>query len=200
MRDGLSPSGRHYYPAFPYTAYTLMTVRDLRDMWAHLRTVAPSANVPAAHSLDFPWSFRPGIGLWKLAWFSSGPYDADRGRSAAWNRGAYLVEGPLHCAKCHTRRNFAGALDRSAWMAGARAGPDGKPVPNITPDPSGIGKWSARDVAFFLQSGMLPSGDATGGEMSRVIEHTAKLTDADLAAVVDYLKALPARASASSRR
>lgn len=200
MRDGLSPSGRHYYPAFPYTSYTRMTVGDLRDLWAYLRTVPPSANAPAGHDLGFPWNFRPGIGLWKLVWFSPGAYEPVRKQTAVWNRGAYLVDGPLHCAECHTKRNFAGALDRSHWMAGTRSGPDGKPVPNITPSSSGIGKWSARDLSFFLQSGMLPSGDATGGEMAKVIEHTAKLSETDLAAVVAYLRSLPPAAGPSPAR
>lgn len=194
MRIGVSPDGRHYYPAFPYTSYTNLTVRDLRDMWAYLRTVTPAVAAQKGNRLDFPWSFRPGIGLWKAIWFREGPYRIVSGKSAVWNRGAYLVTGATHCAECHTPRNFAGALDRDAWMAGTPNGADGNPVPNITPHRNGIGKWTRQDMTFFLKSGMLPSGDTTGGEMGKVIEHTSKLTDADVAAIADYLRALPPRA------
>lgn len=193
MRVGVSPTGRHYYPSFPYSSYTNLTLSDLRDMWAYLRSVKPVSAVSKTHRLDFPWGFRPGIGLWKVIWFRTGPFKKHADRSAAWNRGAYLVLGATHCAECHTPRNFAGALEKSDWMAGTSQGPDGKPVPNITPHKDGIGNWSAQDMVFFLKSGMLPSGDATGGEMGKVIDHTSKLTDQDLAAIAGYLRSVPPR-------
>ena len=31
MRFGISPSGEHLYPAFPYTSYHMMPTEDLRD-------------------------------------------------------------------------------------------------------------------------------------------------------------------------
>ncbi len=191
MRIGVSPAGRHYFPSFPYTSYTNFMVRDLRDLWAYMRTVKPISAASKLHRLGFPWSFRPGIGLWKLIWFRQGPFKNRPDKSEVWNRGAYLVLGATHCAECHTPRNFVGALNRDEWLAGSAHGPDGNPVPNITPHAKGIGAWSVQDMAFFLKSGMLPSGDATGGEMGKVIEHTSKLTDDDLVAIADYLRTIP---------
>ena len=60
---------------------------------------------------------------------------------AQWNRGAYLVEHLGHCGECHTPRDFLGAKDEDRKLAGNPKGPDGKKVPNITPDPEhGIGR------------------------------------------------------------
>ena len=59
------------------------------------------------------------------------------------NRGAYLVNGPGHCAECHSERNAAGAIIEDRRFAGG-PDPEGKgTVPNITPHPTGIGGWTA---------------------------------------------------------
>ena len=41
LRDGKSPQGRTYYPAFPYTAYAGMRHEDMLDLKAYLDTVEP---------------------------------------------------------------------------------------------------------------------------------------------------------------
>ena len=120
-------------------------------------------------------------------------------RSEAWNRGAYLVNGPGHCGECHTPRKMLGARDASRALAGNPAGPDGKPVPNITPHPDdGIGGWSPTDVTFALQTGILPDGDVLGGAMSEVVrDSTGHLTADDRAAIAEYLLSLPPLPDAS---
>ena len=39
MREGKTPDGSVYYPAFPYSSYTGMRDADLKDLCAYLRTV-----------------------------------------------------------------------------------------------------------------------------------------------------------------
>ena len=143
---------------------------------------------------------RPGLGLWKLLFLDEGRYKPDPGKSKAWNRGAYIVTGPAHCGECHTRRNFLGGLRNSVRLAGAPGWGEGKKkegaAPNITPHKEkGIGKWSADEMAFALQTGVTPSGDVIGGEMEEVVANgTAKLSDDDRKAIVEYLRSLPAKA------
>ncbi len=89
---------------------------------------------------------------------------------------------------------FSSILTRSGPCAqelGAQE-PDGKKVPNITPDPEdGIGRWRAGDVTYYLKTGFRPDGDVAGGAMSGVIEDaTAHLGDADRAAIAAYLWSL----------
>ena len=192
MTLGLSPDGRHYYPAFPYTSYTRMTLLDLRDMWAYLKTVKAVRSKAASHDLEFPYNLRPGLGVWKVFFFTPGRYRPDPAKSAEWNRGAYIATGAAHCGECHTPRNFAGAPDETRHMAGNAEGADGEVVPNITPHKKdGIGGWSKDDIVLMLESGVIPSGDAVGGSMGHVVENgTAKLTAKDREAIAVYLLSL----------
>jgi mono/diheme cytochrome c family protein len=189
MTKGVAPEGHDYYPAFPYTSYANMTVQDLADLKAYLDTVEPVANPVPPHELEFPYSLRPLLKPWKAIFFREDGIEPDPNQSASWNRGAYLVRGPSHCGECHTPRNPLGARDESRQLAGTRDGPDGKPVPNITPDPeAGIGGWSPTDITFALQTGILPDGDVLGGAMSEVVrDSTGHLTQEDRTAIAEYL-------------
>ena len=193
LRQGLAPDGSHYFPAFPYTAYTGMSERDMRDLKAYLFSRMPVAAPNRPHELKFPFRYRFLLWPWKLLFFDEGRRVEEAGMDAQWNRGAYLTEHLGHCAECHTPRNFLGGIKRSRNMAGNPSGPEGKKVPNITPDTgSGIGDWSGSDIAYFLKTGFLPDGDYAGGAMTDVIEEsTSKLRDEDLAAIAAYLMSLP---------
>jgi mono/diheme cytochrome c family protein len=111
-------------------------------------------------------------------------------------RGRYLVEGPGHCTECHTERDAFGGIRPERWLAGA-PNPDGEGrIPNITPDVSGLAEWSIRDITYFLEAGLTPDYDTVGGSMVPVQENLAKLSPEDRAAIVAYLKVIPARAKA----
>lgn len=195
MTEGVAPDGSHYYPAFPFTSYTRMTSQDLLDLKAFLDTVRPVRNVVPPHDLRFPYNFRFGLGVWKWLFFRPGSFKPDPGKSASWNRGAYIVTGPGHCGECHTARNFLGATTEKYALAGAKKGPDGKGVPNITPHPKdGIGLWSAGDLVEFLKTGNLPFGETVDAPMSDVIsDNTSHWTDDDLKSAAQYLLSLPKR-------
>ncbi len=194
MRDGVSPDGRHYYPAFPYGSFTHMTDGDLKDLRAYIFSLPPVARRSRRHELRFPFNIRAGVWLWKALYLERGPLAARPGRSRQWNRGAYLVEALVHCAECHTPRTALGGFRRRFWMAGNSEGPDGERVPNITPDvKTGIGKWSREEIVEALEFGMLPDGDEFVSPMADVVEHgTSKLTPADRLAIAVYLKSLKA--------
>ena len=193
LREGVSPDGTHYYPAFPYTSFTQMTDADLRDLWAYLRTVPAVAQPNRPHDLGFPYNFRPLLAGWKLLNFKPGAFQPDPARPQAINRGAYLVQALTHCGECHTPRDSLGGLDGSRSYAGTPDGPEGERVPNITPHPgTGIGKWSEGDLLDLLRVGMMPDGDFVGGSMGEIVRNTTgKLNEPDLRAIVAYLKGLP---------
>jgi mono/diheme cytochrome c family protein len=192
MTKGVSPEGYDYYPAFPYTSYANMTIQDLADLKAYLDTVEPVSNQVPPHDLTFPFGFRALLKPWQAMFFRAHGIEPDPNRSEAWNRGNYLVNGPGHCGECHTPRNMLGAREPSRALAGTRDGPDGKAVPNITPNPDGgIGDWSPTDITFALQTGILPDGDVLGGAMSEVVkDSTGDLTADDRAAIAEYLLSL----------
>ncbi len=201
LRDGVSPDGRHYYPAFPYTSYTKASERDLLDLKAYLFAQPPVAQASRPHDIAFAFSFRPLLWFWKLLNFDAVRWRPDATRNEEWNRGSYLVEALSHCGECHTPRNFLGGLDRTSWMAGAALG-DGKTLaPNLTPHESGLARWSAGDITLALELGLTPRGEILGGEMGEVVARSSsRLTAADRAAVAAYLKALAPRPSAVARR
>jgi len=194
MTEGLAPDGSNYFPVFPYPAFASMTRRDLLDLKAYLFSRRPVRRADRAPDAWPPFRWRVSVTGWKLLNFRPHRFEPDPQRSASWNRGAYLVNGPGHCSECHTPRTLTGGLDRSLWLAGSTEGPEGELAPNITPDRrTGIGDWSAIDIAWYLETGIKPDGDDSQGLMAEVIEHGfARVPGADRAAIAEYLLALPA--------
>ena len=191
MKRGIAPDGRHYYPAFPYASYARMQLEDLVDLKSWLDTFEPIANEVAVHDLKFPWSFRRGIGLWKLRYLDDGPVVAFEAPTDTLERGRYLVEAVGHCGECHTPRDRFGGPLIERWLGGAPALEDEGKVPNITPHDDGLAEWSEKDIAYYLKSGFTPDFDTVGGGMVEVQENLARLPDADRAAIAAYLKSVP---------
>lgn len=185
---GTSPAGSHYYPAFPYASYQRATVEDVRDLFAYLKTLPAVQGRVRDHEMPFPFNIRRTLGMWKLLFLDGKPFVADAARSAAWNRGAYLVNGFGHCAECHSPRNLLGGIVEAQRFAGG-PNPEGEGwVPNITQ--KRLAEWSAKDIDYFLETGLTPDGDTAGGSMARVIRNTSQLPAADRAAIADYVKSL----------
>jgi mono/diheme cytochrome c family protein len=187
---GTSPQGTHYFPALPYPSYQRMKLEDVRDLFAYLKTLPQAAGKIRDHDLPFVFSIRRNIGIWKFLFLDGRPFVPDPKRSAEWNRGAYLINGPGHCVECHSPRNLLGGITTSLRFSGG-PNPDGEGwVPNITQ--KGLGSWSEDDIADFLKTGDTPDGDSAGGSMVDVIKNTSQLSDVDRAAMATYLKSLPA--------
>ena len=192
MQRGVSPQGKHYYPAFPYTSYARMRIEDILDLKAYLDSFPPLENNVAGHDLRFPFSIRRGVGFWKRRYLDPDPVVEADSQGVQFERGRYLVEALGHCAECHTPRDRFGGVDPSRWMTGA-PNPNGEgSVPNITPHADGLGSWSQRDISYYLESGFAPDFDSVGGSMVEVQENMARLTAADRDAIATYLKSIPA--------
>ena len=191
MTAGISPKGENYYPAFPYASYQKMQRGDLLDLWAFLQTIAPVSSTVPGHDLSFPYNIRAGLRLWKSLYLDGKVFAPDPSQSEQVNRGAYLTEGPGHCGECHTPRTSLGGMIAAKKLSGA-PNPDGKGfIANITPDKTGIGSWSAKDISYALQSGFTPEGDVMGGTMAKVQQNMAQLTQEDRDAIAAYLKSIP---------
>ena len=190
---GTSEHGTNLYPAFPYTSYQRMELDDVRDLFAYLKTLPPVPGKARRHELAFPFNERRLLGVWKLLFLRGGAFVPDPSKSELWNRGAYLVNGPGHCAECHSPRDVLGGIIESERFAGGPT-PDGTGwVPNITPVGlrGGDTVWSEKDISSFLEDGMLPSGDFVGGAMAEVIRNTSLLSPEDRAAIAAYVATLP---------
>ena len=192
MMKGVSPSGEHFYPAFPYASYARMKPQDIADLYAFMKTLPAVAGKAPDNTLGFPFNIRRGIGLWKWLYLSPEPVVAlPDGTSEQALAGRYLAEGPGHCGECHTPRDLAGGLRKSEWLAGAVAAEGSGVVPNITSGQGGIGGWSAADIANYLETGFTPEFDSVGGAMVEVQKNMAELPAEDREAIAAYLKAIP---------
>ena len=190
MLKGTSPDGRHYFPAFPYTSYQRMRTEDVRDLFAHIKTLPAVQGRVRDHDVPFPFNVRRSLGGWKFLFLDGKPFQPDPSKSAQWNRGAYLVNGPGHCAECHSPRNPLGGIVTAQRFAGG-PNPEGEGwVPNITQQ--GLKEYSDKDIAYLLETGNTPEGDSVGGEMSAVIRNTSQLTPENRNAMAHYIKSLPA--------
>lgn len=191
MLRGVSPEGQPFYPAFPYASYTRMSLQDVADLWAFLRSLPPVAGRAPDHELGFPFNIRRGVGLWQRAFLSDAPVVSVDDADPRLVRGRYLVEGLGHCGECHTPRTIAGASDFGRWLAGGPA-PEGEgSIPNLTPG-GPLGDWSETDIAYYLETGFTPDFDSVGGSMAEVQRNMAELPASDREAIAAYLRVVPA--------
>ncbi len=191
FQQGINPDGEHYYPAFPYPAYTGLSDTDLLDIKAYLDSLPALGTPNKDHELVWYASWRMPVMFWKWLYFSDARFQPEPSKDEQWNRGAYLVRHLGHCGECHTPRNELGGLNSELELAGAPGFGDAKAAPNLTPHEDGLKSWRRNDLSLFLEIGMLPNGDFAGGEMSTVVdENTALLSEGDRSAIIEYIRQL----------
>lgn len=187
MHDGVSRDGSHLFPAFPFDHFTKMTDADVDAIYAYLMSkVAPAKERTKDNSLPFPLNLRILQAGWKLLFVNFGRYQPDPGKSAEWNRGAYLVEGVTHCGACHTPRNAVGAEKTNEPFAGAEI--DKWIAPALTAaNPSAV-PWSAAEFTRYLATGSGVYHGIAAGPMGPVVHAGLReLPRSDLEAIGAYL-------------
>lgn len=187
IRDGKRPNGVQLSPKMPYAFYKIFTSADLDAVVAYIRSLpAVSRKVPAsvykgpAMHVDVP----PG---------AEKPM-AESAMKDPVKRGFYLVTIG-HCMECHTpevneRRDFKNDLGKGGEVF---KGPFGISVStNITTHKEkGIGAWSDSEIKRAITQGVRKDGRKLRPPMG--YEWYARMTDADLDAIVAYLRTLPPR-------
>jgi mono/diheme cytochrome c family protein len=197
MRFGVKKNGQRMYPAMPYPSYAKMSEQDMRALYDFIMNEVEPVNQPNQANEIPGWkdNARLGMGIWNLLTMDDEPYEPDSNQSDAWNRGAYLIQGPGHCGACHTPRGLLmqeKGLDEddSAFLSGAAL--DHWNASSLNGDiNSGLGRWTEADVAEFLGSGHNRFGTAFGTMVEVVNNSTQHMSDADLNAMAVYLKSLP---------
>jgi mono/diheme cytochrome c family protein len=193
VRRGRRPDGARLYPAMPFPYYTRMTQDDVLAIRAYLNTLPPVHHAVRSNQLPFPFNIRAGMWLWDTLYFDPTPFKPDPGKSAQWNRGAYLVRGPGHCAACHTPKNTLGGDLTHQRLQGYSI--QGWFAPDITGGLAlGLGRWSVTDVVAYLKTGHNRIAAASGPMGEEVADSSSKMTDADLEAVAVFLRDQPGAA------
>ena len=192
LHQGVTRDGTRLYPAMPYAAYTYMTDADALAIKAYLFSLAPVHAVAPKNTLAFPYNQRWLMAIWQLLFNPDTRFAPNVGRSAEWNRGAYLSEAMAHCGDCHTPRNWLQALDNRSKFSGADA--EGWRAYNITDDEkTGIGAWHDAELAQYLSTGHAIGHGTASGTMGEAVDHSLSyLTPGDIKAIVAYVRTVPA--------
>jgi mono/diheme cytochrome c family protein len=200
LHDGVNRAGEDMYPTMPYDFYTKVTRVDSDAIYAYLRTVTAVTRLVDVDQLHFPFDLRWTMGAWRELYFREGTFTPNPAKSAAWNRGAYLVEGLGHCSDCHSPRNLLGGIEKSRDFEGAVI--DGWFALDLSEDmTTGLRAWSVNDIATFLKTGEFKGKTTAVGPMAEVVRNSLRyLTDSDLHAMAEYLKSIPPDSSLRTRR
>ena len=198
LQHGRSRDGRLLYPAFPYANTTLVTRADADALFAYLRSLPAVTQANRRHDLRWPFNTQAALAVWRALYFRPGVYEPDTRRTPDWNRGAYLVRGLGHCSACHGARNALGATRDALDLAGGLIPMQNWYAPSLaSAAEAGVADWPEVQVVSLLKTGVSPRGSAIGPMAEVVLGSTQHLSDADLAAMAVYLKALPASPSGS---
>ncbi|WP_375411355.1 molybdopterin cofactor-binding domain-containing protein [uncultured Bradyrhizobium sp.] len=185
MREGIHRDGKHLYPAFPYNHFAKTTDADLQALYAYLMAQPAVRAVNPETALAFPFNLRPLMAGWNALFHSSAAFAPEAARSAAWNRGAYLVEGLGHCGACHSPRNALGAEKANAYLAGGFA--EGWEAPALTSLSHAPIPWSEDELFAYLRTGQSRFHGVAAGPMAPVVKELAALSDGDIRAMAVYL-------------
>jgi nicotinate dehydrogenase subunit B len=117
-------------------------------------------------------------------------------RSAAWNRGAYLVDGAGHCGACHTPRNALGAeRGGGAYLAGAWvAGWEAQPLTALSHAPV---PWTEDELYRYLRHGHTLQHGGAAGPMDVVVRNLQQVPESDVRAMAVYLASFSSGAAAA---
>ncbi|MBM3104170.1 cytochrome c [Pseudomonas sp. V1] len=185
LAKGKRKDGANLYPAMPYTSYHLIKREDADDIQAYLMTVAPVHRPAPETKLSFPFNVRLGLTGWNMLYGKSVELQSTEGKSAAWQRGQYMVEVLGHCGECHTPRNSIGALQQDQRLTGGLL--NGYLAPSLLAKDLAERGWTQPDLTTFLKHGMSAQGTMFN-EMFPVVHHsTQHLQDSDLAAMATFL-------------
>ena len=185
MREGIHRDGRHLYPAFPYPHFARADDADMQALYAYLMAQPAVRAENRETKLPFPFNLRPLMAGWNALFHRARAFEADATKSAAWNRGAYLVEGFGHCGACHSPRNALGAERAKAYLAGGFA--EGWEAPALTSLSHAPIPWSEDELFAYLRTGESRFHGVAAGPMAPVVKELASLPDQDIRAMAVYL-------------
>jgi mono/diheme cytochrome c family protein len=183
IREGVSRDGTALFPMMPYENYRHMSDEDVASVVVYLRTIAPVRNAVSRTALEFPLS--------RIVNTMPAPLEASVPEPSAASRGEYLVT-LAECRTCHSAAVQGTPVPGLTFGGGFMFKPVGMETPvysvNITSDASGIAHY---DYALFEQA--LRTGRLPGRQLSGIMPYAelSKLTDEDMRAIFEYIKAQP---------
>jgi mono/diheme cytochrome c family protein len=185
LLTGKNPSGVQEAEVMPTKFYPILTSGDLDSIVGYLRTLKPVKNkVPdPIYKMALPHHVYPG---------AEKSY-AQADLNDKLKRGFYLATIG-HCMECHTPFGASGGQDfKDSLGKGGREFPGPWGVSksrNITSHKTaGVGDWTDAEIKTAITQGKRKDGTPLKGPMG--YQYYAKMTDADLDAVIAYLRTVP---------
>jgi len=185
MRQGIARDGHFLYPAFPYVHYRKMGDADIADAYAFLMSVDPVNYTAPENHMVFPMNFRALVSFWNLLFLHGDPLEPLPNRSAQWNRGRYLVEGPGHCSSCHSPLNLIGGEKSSELFTGGIV--DGWTAPALRGMTDAQQPWNESQLVAYLTGEVAAEHGAAAGPMLPVSLSIAQLPAQDAQAIAHYI-------------
>ena len=190
MHNGVRKDGAKLYPAFPYPYFTHITRAESDALFAYFKTIPPVSYRPPPNKLPFPLNIRLLVTFWNLLYFKP-----DKAPTTGPTAGQHIVEGLGHCGACHTPKTFLGGDKNDHELEGGKL--DNWFAPELTANVRrGLGAWSTPEVVEYLKTGRNDRANASGSMADVIQFSTSRMTDADLGAVADFLRAHPSHAAA----
>ena len=190
IREGVRPDKSIIGPPMPIEFYRNLSDADLASIIAYMRAQRPVQNeVPKSkYNMPLPPSYGPAVGQVKT------PSSGDK-----LKYGEYLANIG-HCLECHTPRDDRGQIQRAQLGAGGQVfpGPWGESVArNLTPHETGLKDWSDEQIANAIRKGVDRSGQHYKPPMG--FDFYSHINDADMAALIAYLRTLKAQPFAAKK-
>jgi mono/diheme cytochrome c family protein len=184
LLEGVRPNGVSVAPIMPSAFYKVLTVRDLDAIVVYLKTVKPVKNQSPAPV------YLTAFGHPEIP--NAGKPMAEGDLRDQVKRGFYLATIG-HCFECHTpmvkgQRDFVNDYGKGGFKM---EGPWGETISaNITPHQTkGIGAWTDAEIKRAITQGISRDGRRLRPPMD--FGAYSKFTEADLSAIVAYLRTVP---------
>lgn len=200
LHHGRSRGGRLLAPAFPYEHTSLLSREDTDAMFAWLHSQPAVQQPQPAPTLTWPLGTQPALAVWRTLFFAPQTFTPDPVQSAAWNRGAWLVQGLGHCAACHSPRNALGASGGVADLSGGLMPVVNWYAPSLLSErETGLASAPLADIVRLLQTGRNTQASVSG-PMAEVVQHSLQhLSAEDLQATAMYLQSRARQAGADTQ-
>lgn len=195
MREGISPTGQYYYPAFPYLYFSRMPIEDIKAIKAYLDNIPPVKQKNRDNEMVWPFNIRFFQLPWRLLFFHPNAKTVFSTKlTTPQSIGEYIVEGPGHCGMCHTPSWHIltedlplGAPIKKYYLSGAKV--QGFLAPNI--NQTNFGNTPIEDIVNVFAADQLVGGGNVVGPMLEVNHDSLRyLTHEDLQNIAVYLKSV----------
>jgi mono/diheme cytochrome c family protein len=198
LRDGVAKDGHFMTPLMPFDAYQYLSDEDARAVVAYLRTVPPYRQTRPRQANKLGFMQKMLFNVIGVQMHKPIMAVAEPDRSNQLEYGHYLMRVAA-CRDCHSLAEKGPRPENDPLAFAGSEVPFEDPglgkvyAANISGDTeTGLGRYSADAIKQALRNGTRLDGKRLAPPMSLLIPHISGMTEADIDALIAYMKTLPA--------